>query len=315
MEIQKNVLLKNYTTFKIGGEAKFFCVVKNSDELKSATEWAKSENLKTFVLAGGSNVLISDKGFDGLVIRMKNDFLEKIEDGDEKVILKCGSGTLLSELMKYCLKNGFEGLEWAAGIPGTVGGAVRGNAGAFGFSIRDCVRKVLAISNCDEKLEIREFNGKECGFDYRESFFKKNSRWIIDKIFLEFGKGDFVEIDKKFKEFIGKRSEKQPPLGKFPSAGSIFKNPVVPQKIIKIFEKESGTIATNKRVPAGWLIDQCGLKGKSIGGAMVSDLQANFIVNTGNSSFEDVIILMSVIKEKVRNKFGVQLKEEIEIVI
>lgn len=315
MKIQENILLKNYTTFKIGGEARYFCVGETLDELKEALLWAQSKSLKTFVLGGGSNVLFSDDGFDGLVIKVNNQKFEKIDENEKTVVLKCGAGLILADLVKYCLENGYEGLEWAVGIPGTFGGAIRGNAGAFGSTIGDLIKSVEIIGKNVENFQLELMDKKNCDFEYRNSFLKKNNNLILWSAEIELKKGDFDKIGKKFKEYVQKRQENQPSLGIFPSAGSVFENPIVSQKVIDIFEEDRGIKAIEGRVPAGWLIDQCDLKGKKIGGALVSEIQANFIVNTGTATFEDVMILISLIKQKVRNRFGVQLKEEIEIVI
>lgn len=315
MKIQENISLKKYTTFKIGGEARYFCVVETLEELKEAFLWAQSESLKTFVLGGGSNILFSDKGFDGLVIKMNNRNLDKIDENEKAVVLKCGAGLILADLVKHCLENGYEGFEWAAGIPGTFGGAIRGNAGAFGPTIGDSVKSVELIKNNVENFQLKIIDKKDCGFEYRNSFLKKNKDLILWSAEVELEKGNLEEIRDRFEKYIHKRRAGQPLLGIFPSAGSVFENPQVPQRVIDIFEEDRGVKSMGGRAPAGWLIDQCDLKGKKIGGAMVSDVQANFIVNTGEASFEDVMILISLIKEKVRNKFGVQLKEEIEIVI
>jgi UDP-N-acetylmuramate dehydrogenase len=314
MKIKKSESLKKYSTFRIGGEARYFCVVKSLDELKKACLWADSESLQTFILGGGSNILFSDDGFNGLVIKVENQELETVKEDDEKVLLKVEAGVILSDLVRYCNENGLEGLEWAAGIPGTFGGAVRGNAEAFGPSIGDLIKEVRVFKNKEGNLREDVVVKKVCEFDYRNSFLKKNKDLILWTAVINLKKGDKSEIQKKFQEYINKRQEKQPALGKFPSAGSVFKNPLVSNKIVELFEEERGVKSREGRVPAGWLIDRCDLKGKKIGGAMVYDVQANFIINIGNATFEDVMILISIIKQKVRNKFGVQLEEEINIV-
>ncbi len=315
MKIKKNESLKKYSTFKIGGEAKYFCVVKSLDDLKKACLWAKSESLQTFILGGGSNVLFSDDGFDGLVIKIENKKLEKIEEDGEKILLRVEAGMALSDLIKYCIENGYKGLEWVAGIPGTFGGAVRGNAEAFGPAIGDSIKEVEVIKKDNGNLQEKIVKKDDCEFNYRGSFLKKDENLILWSAVVELRKGDKNEIQKKFQEYIKKRQDKQPSLGTLPSAGSVFTNPVASKEVVDIFEEERGVKARKRRVPAGWLIDRCDLKGKKIGGAMVYDIQANFIINTGNATFEDVMILISIIKQKVRNRFGIQLEEEIEIVI
>lgn len=322
MNLKEDVLLKNYSTFKIGGPAKYFCDCENLEELKGALSWAQKDNEKVFVLGGGSNVLFGDRGFDGLVIKIANKGL-RIED--KKIIF--GAGVSLNKLINFSVENNLTGLEWAAGIPGTAGGAVRGNAGAFGGEMGESVLAVKGIElesgksedNRDQNgykipnFKIFEFNNAKCRFGYRDSAFKRDRDLIIWEIEMELEKSDKDEGDKKIEEILSSRKEKQP--SGYPSAGSVFKNPKVDEKIIKSFEDDKKVKARNGKVPAGWLIEKRGLKGKKIGGAMISEKQANFIVNTGNATADDVAILISLIKQKVRNGFGVQLQEEIEIVV
>jgi len=306
LNIQKNISLSKFTTFKIGGSAKFFVEVKNEDEIIETVRYAKENNLETFILSGGSNLLISDEGFSGLVIKVSN---SEIEFNENEVI--CGAGVLLSRLVLESARNNLTGLEWAAGIPGMVGGAIVGNVGAFGGEIKDNLKEVKALDFKDNKVKI--YKNNECGFGYRNSIFKENYGKIIlitAKFKLE--KGDKNDSEEKIKEVVKKRKEKQP---QYPSAGSFFKNPIVKnEKIIENFEKDTSFKIQNNKIPAGWFIESVNFKGKQVGGAQVSKKHANFIVNTGNATAEDVIMLSSLIKQKVRDKFGVQLKEEIKMV-
>jgi UDP-N-acetylmuramate dehydrogenase len=315
MEIKKNIQLKEYSTFQIGGPAKFFCEAGTLDELKEALNWAKEKKQRTYVMGGGSNALFMDKGFDGLVIKILN---RQLEMKDEKTIL-AGAGVVFMELVNFSVKNGLTGLEWATGIPGFVGGALRGNAGAFGGEMKDCVKKIRAlhIDNgvAAKELELSEFDNAQCEFEYRNSFFKKLENLVIWDCEIELEKGDMQKSKESMHDILQKRKQNQPQLGQFPSLGSVFKNPVASEKVRKQFEEDKNVQCQADKVPAGWLIEQCDLKEKMIGGAMVSPIQANFIVNMGNATSEDVLILLSLIKMKVRNEQGVQLEEEIQIVI
>ncbi len=304
IKIQKNILLSKYTSFKIGGAAKYFCVVENNDEIKEALEFAGKNGLKVFVLGGGSNLLISDEGFDGLVIKIQDTKYE-IQTNNEIFV---GSGLSLAKLVSESVKNNLTGLEMMAGIPGTVGGAVVNNAGAFGKCIGDVVESV-------EILETGKLNSKECDFSYRSSIFKEEKKYIILNAVLKLEKGNEAESRKMILEILKSRKEKQPL--EYPSAGSVFKNPVVDDNHLAKLKKEFpelNKIVKNNTIPAGWLIEELGFKGKKIGGVMISEKHCNFIVNTGNAKAEDVVILISLIKQKVRNNFGIQLKEEIEYV-
>ncbi len=254
--IQKNVPLKKYTTFQIGGRAKYFFVAKNKDDAIRAVLWAEKNKIPFFILGGGSNLLVADRGYKGLVIR---------------------TGKSLSLYVS-------KGLEWAVGIPGTIEGAVYGNAGSFKKSMKDIVERVEVFNTETKKITI--FKNKDCKFAYRESIFKRNKNLIILSVKIKLKKSS----PRKIKEYANYKKETQPL--NFPSAGSVFKNP--------------------KGYFAGELIEKCGLKGKKIGNAKISEKHANFIVNLGNARAEDVIKLINLVKKSVKNKFGKNLEEEIQ---
>jgi len=338
IKIKKNIPLSKYTTFKIGGPAKYFCLVKSNDEIEKALEFAEKNKLKIFVLGGGSNLLISDRGFDGLVIKTQNTRY-KIQNSN----IICDGGLSLMKLVSESVKSNLTGLEWAAGIPGTVGGAIANNTGANGKCMADVVRDIeildigywilgnspnpllqkgnKIIPSLSKRtreisgLEIRKLNNKECEFSYRDSVFKREKKYIILSAVLKLKEGNREESKKTISEILKSRKEKQPL--EYPSAGSIFKNPAVDdehfKKLIKKYP-ELKNIVKDNIVPAGWLIEKAGLKGKKIGGAMISEKHCNFIVNFNNAKAEDVVILISLIKQKIRTYFGIQLKEEIEYV-
>ncbi|MFA6790152.1 MAG: UDP-N-acetylmuramate dehydrogenase [Parcubacteria group bacterium] len=306
LNIQKNIPLAPYTTFKIGGPAKFFVEAKSESDIADSIDYAKNNNKDFFIFSGGSNLLVSDNGLDGLAIKISN---SSIEIKDREVF--CGAGTSLSQLAMETAKNNLGGLEWAAGIPGTVGGAIAGNAGAFGGEISDNLIEVKTLSV--EEGKLMTFEKKDCDFGYRNSLFKKNSgKFILISAVFDMEAGKREESEKKIGDIIKKRKEKQP---RYPSAGSFFKNPVVnKEEIINKFERDTGLKIKDDKIPAGWLIEEVGLKGKKIGGAKVSEKHSNFIINTGNATAEDVIILSSLIKEKVRDRFGIQLEEEVRLI-
>jgi len=303
--IKQNVLLSKYTTFKIGGPAEYFCIAKNQKEIINAIKKAKELNLPFFILGGGSNILVSDKGYKGLVIN----FQFSIFNFQKNKII-AGAGTKLRKLVNVSVNRELTGLEWAAGIPGTIGGAMYGNIGAFGSILGDSVKnvKVLNIKN----LKIKTLANKECKFGNKESIFKQNKNLIILSVLLKLKKGEKEEISQKIKRFSIYR-EKNHPLD-FPSAGCIFKN--YNKKITnkELLKKYPELIEFNKgsRIPTSYLIDKCGLKGKKIGKAQISEKHANFIINLGGAKSEDVIKLIKIIKQKVKNKFGIWLEEEIQ---
>jgi UDP-N-acetylmuramate dehydrogenase len=306
MEIKKNVSLKNYSTFKIGGKAKYFLIAKNEKEILKGICWAKKKKIPFFILGGGSNVLFSDKGFNGLLIKLQN---TQYEIRNTKIIAE--AGVPLQKLVLESAKKGLSGLENLAGIPGTLGGAIWGNAGAFGKEIGDLVEEVktLQIANC--KLKIEKLKKKDCKFGYRDSIFKRKKNWIILEAILKLKKGKKKEIEKKIKEILKLRKEKQPL--RFPSAGSVFKNlPMkkVPKKVREKFKEK----IKNGFLPAAVLIEAAGLKGYQIGGAKISEKHANFIVNIKSAKASDVKELIEKIKKEVKKKFKIKLEEEIELV-
>lgn len=304
INILKNIDLSAYNTFKIGGKAKFFVEVNNPEEIIQAVDYAKNNNLKIFVLGGGSNVLISDNGFSGLVIKIKNSNIKA-----EGVNIICDAGISLMDLVIFSKDNNLNGLEWAAGIPGTVGGAVRGNAGAFGGEIKDSIGEVIILDVDKIPLKVETFTREECKFDYRNSLIKENNNLILISVKLKLEKGNREESEEIIKDIIKKRAEKQP---QGPSIGSFFKNPVVTDAgLIEKFEHDCEMKVRADKLPAGWFIDDLGLRGKKIGGVEVSKKHANFIINVGGARAEDVIILSSFLKQKVRDGYGVQLEEEI----
>lgn len=306
MNIQENILLAQFTTYKIGGPAKYFVVVKTINELKQALIWAKDKKQKILMLGGGSNLLISDQGFAGLVIKME---LQKLEFNDTEVTV--GAGVNLTLLMNESLSKGLTGLEFATGIPGTVGGAIRGNAGTYGLGMEDVVTQITYL---DEDFKLKEINNDQAEFKYRHSIFKTKP-WIILEAKIKLTKGDVKAVKELIKERLLYRRDKHP---KEPSCGCIFKNIRFADVDIADLKKRGLDIdqfAKHQKIPVGYLIDQLDLKGKQIGQAKVSEKHANYIINLGGAKGEDVIMLTSLIKQQIRDKYGIQLQEEVQIVV
>jgi len=283
--IQKNISLAQYTTFKIGGKARYFFIAKTKEDLIKAISFARKSKIPFFILGGGSNLLVSDKGYKGLVIKMR---LTRFLEGKNAC---AEAGVTLNGLVRMSLEKGLSGMEWAAGIPGTVGGAIYGNAGAFGKSMKDNIEKVevLDIKN----LKVKSLKNKDCKFGYRESVFKKNKNLILISATLKLKKGEKEKIKELIEKHLEYRKTVQPL--NYPSAGSVFKN------------------TENKRgLTVGKLIEECGLKGKKIGRAKISEKHANFIVNLGGAKEKDVKKLINLIKRKVKSKFKIVLEEEVQ---
>ena len=308
MYFKHNVTLAPYTTFKVGGRASLFVEVNSPIELAEALETAERESLPVFVLGGGSNVLFSDKGFSGLVIRMVDGGMLVKGDGH----LTAGAGIPLQDVVSAAAENSMGGLETLAGIPGSFGGALRGNAGAFG---NDIGRHVVSVKTFHKETGmVKEMPAKDCGFGYRESYFKKHPHIVILSATLRLEPGGVREdIRRVMRETVAKREEKHSQSAL--CAGSFFVNPMVAdQALRKDFELESGAACRDNKVPAGWLIDLVGLRGKTIGGAMVSMDHPNYLINTGNAKAEDILILSSLVKTRVRDELGVMLTEEVNLV-
>jgi UDP-N-acetylmuramate dehydrogenase len=285
-KFKKNVKIAPFTGFNIGGKADYFFEAETKKELVKAVFQAKKEKIPFFILGKGSNLLVSDKGFKGLVIRMK---IKRVKVKGK--LIEAGAGASLAEVVKISLEESLSGLEWAAGIPGTLGGAVFGNAGAFGKSMKEIVKEVEVLDS--STLKTKKLKKKDCRFSYRESFFKKRKNLIILSVILMLRKKDREKIKNEIKKVLKERKEKQPL--NFPSAGSVFKNP-------------------KPGLSAAFLIEECGLKGKRFRGAEISKKHANFIINSSKARAKDVFQLIKIAKKKVEKKFGIKLKEEIEII-
>ncbi len=320
--IQKNIPLKNYTTFRIGGPAEYFLKAKTKEDLIEGISAAQKKGLPFFILGKGSNLLVSDKGYRGLIINFQFSPALSQKGGVQKDKIVAGAGTELKELVNVSAKKGLTGLEWAAGIPGTVGGAVYGNAGAFGKSIKDVVKSAEVFDVKTGKIEIfknkprtfshQKMRDKDCQFGYRSSIFKNKKNLIILSVQIQLKKGKKKEIKEKIREYLEYRKKKHPL--NFPSAGSIFMNcesGITNYELIKKFP-ELKEFKKRGEVPAGWLIEKCGLKGKKIGEVKISEKHTNFIVNLGKGKAKDVKKLINLAKKKVKNKFKVELKEEIQ---
>lgn len=300
--------MAKYTTFHIGGKARYFLIAKSESEIIGAIKTAQKLKLPFFILGGGSNLLVSDKGYKGLVIRIQNEKIKmQNENGEFKII--CDAGVSLAKLVVESARIGAAGFEWSSGVPGTLGGAVFGAAGAFGGGIAEIVKSVKVYDF--EKDKIKVFKNKDCRFAYRESIFKKNRNFIVLSVELLLKKEKKETIKEKIKGCLDYRRSRQP---QEPSAGSVFKNVSLKKISSRFFEKfpEARTVVKENNLPAAYLIAHVDLTGKKIGGAMVSSKHPNFIVNFKNAKAKDVKKLIGLIKKVVKNKFGLTLEEEIQ---
>ncbi len=304
--VQTDVLLAKYTTFKIGGSAKYFFIANDNEDLVRAITFAKKLKIPGYVLGGASNVLVSDQGFDGLIII--NQTQDIIIKKDKRVV--ADAGVNLMSLVNKTAEEGLTGLEWGAGIPGTVGGAVRGNAGAYGGQMSDNLIGVEVMRGSKQFI----MDKKNCGFGYRDSVFKHNNDLIITAEF-QLQKGDKAQIQARIKEILTERKAKQPL--EYPSAGCIFQNVIIDssnEDRVNQITNLPQEYLERKKIPAAWLIEQVEMKGQRIGDAQVSDKHANFIVNLGKATANDVLQLISLVKMKVRDTYSIEMMEEIEYV-
>ena len=298
--------MSKHTNFRIGGPAKWFVEVRSVEELKKVLAVVSENGLAMFVFGGGSNVLASDQGFDGIVIKMA---MRTYDIQGTRV--RADAGVLSCALARATGNAGLKGLTWAISLPGTVGGGVRGNAGCFGGEMKDWLVSVQVLRG-GKVVEVSKVDLK---FGYRESTIKHSNDIVVSATF-ELEEGDARELKAELDDKLMKRKASQPlDAG---SAGCLFKNYEITtddelQRLDQLLDVPS-QMKSARRISAGWLIDKLGLKGTQIGGAKVSDVHGNFVVNTGSATADDVVQLIALIKTRARNEFGIQLMEEVEYV-
>ncbi|MDP3881093.1 MAG: UDP-N-acetylmuramate dehydrogenase [bacterium] len=309
--LEENVYLSDHSNFKIGGPAKFFALVKTEGEAVQAAREAKEKGLPIFILGGGTNILIPDEGLEAVVIKTGFGGIS-LEEGNK---LRVGSGVLVSDLLNFCIENEFSGFEWAGGLPGTVGGAVFGNAGAFGGEIKDNLLSVKAIDLGAEKPKMETYDHGQCCFEYRNSFFKKNSlngkRMMILEVLFQMQKGNREEIKERIQEKIDYRESRQPL--EYPNIGSIFKNISWDSLSGELQEKFKDVKKTDPFdvLPTAAVIHDAGLKEMRVGGAMVSPKHPNFIINFDRATAKEINELANKVKEKIEEMYGIELEREV----
>ncbi len=279
--------MSKHTSFKTGGNADYFVIAKDEQDIKEAIEFAKKKKISVYIMGNGSNLLVTDKGVRGLVLKIELDSIKIFEIGKD-IIVTAGAGVKIMALAQELKNNSVTGFEELSGIPGTIGGANRMNAGSYGKEMKDIIIETKCM---DYEGNIIILKNEEQEFDYRRSIFK-NSKYIILEVKLKLLKGKKEEIQAKMESLATERKAKQPL--EYPSAGSTFKR--------------------GKDYITAKLIDETGLKGYKIGGAQISEKHAGFIINTGNATTKDILDLIEYTKNKVHEKFGVNLEEEVEII-
>ncbi len=299
-DLKLNSPFSKLTTFAVGGPAQYLVLVTDTQKLVALLNYLSGVGINYFIIGGGSNLLMPDEGIEGVTIKVQT---TKIELIGNTIITEAGAQ--LGAVLNWACKNSLAGLEWTIGVPGTVGGAVRGNAGAMGLDIAHSISKVEIWRNG----EVVEVTNSDCEFGYRESLFKFNKDVVL-RTWFELQPGDRKEIMEKVQGYMKHRTGRYP---RHPSAGSFFKNiklakwPGDPKELPELFQQR-GT------VPVGWVMEQLNLKGLTIGGAKISDEHGNFIVNYNEAKQADVLKIVDIMKEKAYNKFKVELETEVEIV-
>lgn len=283
--VRINEPMKAHTSFKVGGNADILVTPGDIAQIKTILDLSREKNIPIFIMGNGSNLVVRDRGIRGITVKLSDNFSKCVVDGD---VIEAEAGILLSRVANIALKNELAGLEFASGIPGTLGGAVFMNAGAYGGEMKDVVVSTVYL---DKDGEIRSIAGETHQFGYRSSFIQKEGGTVLSSK-LQLKKGIKSEIKEVMDDLNRRRKEKQPLH--MPSAGSVFKRP--------------------EGFFAGKLVEDCGLRGFSIGGAQVSGMHCGFIVNTGNARASDILNLIEHIQTTVKAKFGVELKTEVRVV-
>lgn len=286
-QILKNEPMKKHTSFRIGGETDYLLIIKTQEELKQVLEVCKNNKKEILILGNGTNLLVTDKGFRGVIIKLELNNIELKQENDD-FFITVEAGYPLTKLSKFALDNELEGLEFACGIPGTIGGAIRMNAGAYGSEMKNIV---VSTKYMDLDGNINELNLEEQEFSYRNSIFAKK-QFIILSTTVKLKKGNKELIKQKVLENNQSRIKNQPL--EFPNAGSTFK-------------RKEGIITAK-------LIDEAGLKGYSIGDACVSEKHAGFLINKGNASFEDMNKLIKYIQKTLLEKYKVEIELEVLVI-
>jgi len=303
LQVSQNVALSRYTRFGIGGPAAVFAETPAWEAFVAALEVAGAAGFTPVVIGGGTNLIVSDEGFDGIVLRFTG---RRIRRRGRRIIVEAGAD--LSDLVEFSIDRGLKGLETLAGIPGTVGAAIYGNAGAYGHSIGE---RVQMVRFCDGR-SVRALGKDECEFSYRESVFKRHKHWIILSADLLMEEGESGELRGRAKEILRGRNRKFPATMK--CAGSIFKNLLLDQLPPAVAAELPAEAVREGKVAAAWFLEQAGAKGLSKGDIHVADYHANLVYNQGAGTAAQLCGLIEEMKARVRARFGLELEEEVQYV-
>ncbi len=299
----ENALLSNYTRFAIGGPAAVLFDAANEETFVEGLQTVAELKLQCIVIGGGTNLVVSDTGFQGVVLRYTGATIQR--DG---LTLRVGSGAVLQQVVDHSIGLGLKGLETMTGIPGYLGGAVYGNAGAYGHSIEELVRKVRVFDGA----RVIEMRNDECQFRYRESIFKKRKQWVILSADLEFSPDDAGALARTAHEIRSIRDTKYPPSMK--CAGSIFKNLLLADLPSSVAAEIPSKVIREGKIPSAWFLEQAGAKGMRRGDIQIANYHANLIYNDGAGTATDLAAIIRDVKSRVFERFGFELEEEVQYV-
>jgi UDP-N-acetylmuramate dehydrogenase len=305
--VLRDVELSSYTRFGIGGPADLFAETRDPARFIDAWHIAHRSGLDTVVIGGGTNLIVSDAGFRGVVLKLSNDRIWS-DHGAEGQTVHVESGASLQSLVDFTVDAGLKGLETMTGIPGSAGAAVYGNAGAYGHSIAERVSRVRFFDGSG----VREFDNAQCEFHYRESVFKRHKEWIIFCSELAMERADAAQLRETADKILGIRNKKYPPTMK--CAGSIFKNFLLADLPPRVANEIPGNVIIEGKVPSAWFLEQAGAKGMRAGGIQVADYHANLIYNTGQGTARDLVGIIAELKQRVEQRWGIPLEEEVQYV-
>jgi UDP-N-acetylmuramate dehydrogenase len=299
----RDASLSEYTRFGIGGPADFYLETADPVSFGQALAIVRSSGLDWVVIGCGTNLIVADEGFRGVCLKLTSDRIRA--DGVQVTV---DAGATLQTLVDFTVQRGLKGLETMTGIPGSVGAAIYGNAGAYGHSIQERVRVVRFLDGAT----VREFSSAACRFHYRESIFKSNKQWIILSATLEMETGDSVALLETADRILSTRNRKYPPTMR--CAGSIFKNFLLSELPAQVAAGIPATVIVEGKVPSAWFLEQVGAKGMKQGGIEVADYHANLIYNAGGGTARELLGIVRELKSRVRQRWGIPLEEEVQYV-
>lgn len=301
LSVRPGALLRDYTRFRLGGPCEALLVTTNEAAYRAALEILTGSGLTWTTIGGGTNLIVSDAGYPGLVLQYA-----AAELAVEGTQVKVDAGADLNALVDFANANGLAGLEAMAGIPGWVGAAIYGNAGAYGQSIAERVEWVRFVVGA----QVKQFDRAECEFRYRESIFKRNKDWQILSAGLTLEPGDRTVLEARSAEIRATRDAKFPPT--MQCAGSIFKNLLLRELAPAVAAQVPENVIREGKIPAGWFLEQVGAKGMAVGAMRVADYHANLVYNSGGGSAADLVALLNELKRRVKVRFGLVIEEEVQ---